>query len=26
MTAKALDDLATEIGGLYNSLARAYFG
>lgn len=26
MTAKALDDLATEIGGLYNSLAKAYFG
>lgn len=26
MTAKALDDLAYEIGGLYNSLAKAYFG
>ncbi|MER8828099.1 circularly permuted type 2 ATP-grasp protein [Mesorhizobium sp. M0938] len=26
MTAKALDDLANEIGGLYNSLAKAYFG
>ncbi|RUU27804.1 circularly permuted type 2 ATP-grasp protein [Mesorhizobium sp. M6A.T.Ce.TU.016.01.1.1] len=26
MTAKALDDLATEISGLYNSLAKAYFG
>ncbi|RWN37623.1 circularly permuted type 2 ATP-grasp protein [Mesorhizobium sp.] len=26
MTAKALDDLASEIGGLYNSLAKAYFG
>ncbi|MCZ8544488.1 circularly permuted type 2 ATP-grasp protein [Mesorhizobium qingshengii] len=26
MTAKALDDLAHEIGGLYNSLAKAYFG
>ncbi|MBZ9678775.1 circularly permuted type 2 ATP-grasp protein [Mesorhizobium sp. ES1-1] len=26
MTAKALDALATEIGGLYNSLAKAYFG
>ncbi|RVD66330.1 alpha-E domain-containing protein, partial [Mesorhizobium sp. M7A.F.Ca.ET.027.03.2.1] len=26
MTAKALDDLAFEIGGLYNSLAKAYFG
>ena len=26
MTAKALNDLAYEIGGLYNSLAKAYFG
>jgi uncharacterized alpha-E superfamily protein len=26
MTTKALDDLAYEIGGLYNSLAKAYFG
>ncbi|GLQ77009.1 hypothetical protein GCM10007881_05250 [Mesorhizobium huakuii] len=26
MTAKALDELAYEIGGLYNSLAKAYFG
>ncbi|RWK42470.1 circularly permuted type 2 ATP-grasp protein [Mesorhizobium sp.] len=26
MTAQALDNLATEIGGLYNSLAKAYFG
>ncbi|MER8463032.1 circularly permuted type 2 ATP-grasp protein [Mesorhizobium sp. M1396] len=26
MTAKALDELAHEIGGLYNSLAKAYFG
>lgn len=26
MTPKALDALATEIGGLYNSLAKAYFG
>ncbi|TIT19620.1 MAG: hypothetical protein E5W70_24630 [Mesorhizobium sp.] len=26
MTAKALGDLANEIGGLYNSLAKAYFG
>ncbi|CAN7394221.1 circularly permuted type 2 ATP-grasp protein [Mesorhizobium amorphae] len=26
MTANALDDLAGEIGGLYNSLAKAYFG
>ncbi|WP_192358727.1 circularly permuted type 2 ATP-grasp protein [Mesorhizobium mediterraneum] len=26
MTAKALADLANEIGGLYNSLAKAYFG
>ncbi|TIP28933.1 MAG: hypothetical protein E5X67_09055 [Mesorhizobium sp.] len=26
MTAQALDDLASEIGGLYNSLAKAYFG
>ncbi|TJV90605.1 MAG: hypothetical protein E5X84_15695, partial [Mesorhizobium sp.] len=25
-TAKALADLANEIGGLYNSLAKAYFG
>ncbi|TIW25513.1 MAG: hypothetical protein E5V81_07370, partial [Mesorhizobium sp.] len=26
MTADVLDDLATEIGNLYNSLAKAYFG
>lgn len=26
MTTRALDDLAYEIGGLYNSLAKAYFG
>ncbi|TPN44040.1 MULTISPECIES: circularly permuted type 2 ATP-grasp protein [unclassified Mesorhizobium] len=26
MTAKALDDLASEIGGLYSSLSKAYFG
>ncbi|TIW91384.1 MAG: alpha-E domain-containing protein, partial [Mesorhizobium sp.] len=26
MTAKALDELAYEIGSLYNSLAKAYFG
>ncbi|RWE61349.1 circularly permuted type 2 ATP-grasp protein [Mesorhizobium sp.] len=26
MTAQALADLANEIGGLYNSLAKAYFG
>lgn len=26
MTAKALDDLANEIGSLYTSLAKAYFG
>ncbi|TIQ93732.1 MAG: hypothetical protein E5X44_10705, partial [Mesorhizobium sp.] len=26
MTTQALDDLASEIGGLYNSLAKAYFG
>ncbi|PDQ22332.1 hypothetical protein CN311_04200 [Mesorhizobium sanjuanii] len=26
MTAQALDDLANEIGGLYSSLAKAYFG
>ncbi|MBA1140915.1 circularly permuted type 2 ATP-grasp protein [Mesorhizobium neociceri] len=26
MSAEVLDDLATEIGNLYNSLAKAYFG
>ncbi|TPL86324.1 hypothetical protein FJ941_06595 [Mesorhizobium sp. B2-3-13] len=26
MTTKALNELASEIGGLYNSLAKAYFG
>jgi uncharacterized alpha-E superfamily protein len=26
MTAQVIDDLANEIGGLYNSLAKAYFG
>ena len=26
MTVKALNDLAGEIGGLYSSLAKAYFG
>ena len=26
MTAKVLDDLAGQIGDLYNSLSKAYFG